>query len=284
MLDVLENWLNCWGNKYVSFGGRLVLLNSILSAISIFYLSFMKMPVKVWKEVVKIQRKFLWGGVRSGSKMCWVKWEVVSKPKSEGGLGVRDLRKVNISLLAKWRWRLLFNEGEIWKLILEAKYGNNIIGSLVSAEVGGVRDASLWWKAITRIDGETRWFTDSLRKKVGNGVTTQFWSDVWVGSRPLKEVFPRPFCVSASKDLLVSDAGSWVGGRWCWAVAWRHNLFQWEMDLYHNLLQVISGVSLSGVVDNWIWVEDDDGIFSVKSCYNFLSRSDSSNLLLSDLE
>ncbi|KAK2421555.1 cyanogenic beta-glucosidase [Trifolium repens] len=195
------------------------------------------MPVKVWKEVVKIQRKFLWGGVRSGSKMCWVKWEVVSKPKSEGGLGVRDLRKVNISLLAKWRWRLLFNEGEIWKLILEAKYGNNIIGSFVSAEVGGVRDASLWWKAITRIDGETRWFTDSLRKKVGNGVTTQFWSDVWVGSRPLKEVFPRPFCVSASKDLLVSDAGSWV----------------------------ISGVSL-------------------KSCYNFLSRSDSSNLLLSDVE
>jgi hypothetical protein len=226
MLDVLENWLNCWGNKYVSFGGRLVLLRVILSAIPIFYLSFMKMPVKVWKEVVKIQRKFLWGGVRSGSKMCWVRWEVVSKPKSEGGLGVRDLRKVNISLLAKWRWRLLFNEGEIWKLILEAKYGNNIIGSLVSAEVGGVRDASLWWKAITRIDGETRWFTDSLRKKVGNGVTTQFWSDVWVGSRPLKEVFPRPFCVSASKDLLVSDAGSWVGGRWCWAVAWHHNLFQ----------------------------------------------------------
>jgi hypothetical protein len=63
--------------------------------------------------VVKIQRKFLWGGLRRGDKLWWVKWEVVSKPKSEGGLGVRDLRRVNTSLLTKWR--LLYNDGKIWK-------------------------------------------------------------------------------------------------------------------------------------------------------------------------
>jgi hypothetical protein len=75
----------------------------------------MKMPVKVWKEVVKIQRKFLWGGVRSGSKMCWVKWEVVSKPKSEGGLGVRDLRK---SILACW----LNGGGDYY--LMRGRFGN----------------------------------------------------------------------------------------------------------------------------------------------------------------
>jgi hypothetical protein len=30
-----------------------------------------------------------------------VKWDVICRPKKEGGLGVRDLRLVNISLLSK---------------------------------------------------------------------------------------------------------------------------------------------------------------------------------------
>jgi hypothetical protein len=34
-------------------------------------------------------------------KINWVKWEDVCKPKKEGGLGIRDLRLTNISLLAK---------------------------------------------------------------------------------------------------------------------------------------------------------------------------------------
>jgi len=39
MLVKLRNKLNSWGSKYVSLGGRTVLLNSVLKAIPIFYLS-----------------------------------------------------------------------------------------------------------------------------------------------------------------------------------------------------------------------------------------------------
>jgi hypothetical protein len=61
----------------VSLGGRIVLLNAVINAIPIFYLSFLKMPNKVWRRLVKIQRDFLWGGPRGGRKLCWVKWRVV---------------------------------------------------------------------------------------------------------------------------------------------------------------------------------------------------------------
>jgi hypothetical protein len=66
MLVKLRNRLNSWGNKYVSLGGRIVLLNSVLNAIPIFYLSYLKIPEKVVKEVIRIQRNFLWGGVGGG--------------------------------------------------------------------------------------------------------------------------------------------------------------------------------------------------------------------------
>jgi hypothetical protein len=107
MLDQLKKRLNSWGNKYVSLGGRIVLLNSVLNAIPIFYLSFLKIPVKVLKMVTRIQREFLWGGVGGGRRVCWVKWKKVCQPRSKGGLGVRDVKLVNLRLLAKWKLRLL---------------------------------------------------------------------------------------------------------------------------------------------------------------------------------
>lgn len=45
----------------MSLGGRVTLLDSVLSAIPMFFLSFMKMPKKVWRKVVSLQRTFLWG-------------------------------------------------------------------------------------------------------------------------------------------------------------------------------------------------------------------------------
>ncbi|MCI06473.1 ribonuclease H protein, partial [Trifolium medium] len=111
----LRKRLSSWGNKYVSLGGRIVLINSVLNAIPIYFLSFMKLPVVVKKKIIRIQREFLWGRVKGGRKINWVKWSEVCKPKNQGGLGVRDVSRVNLSLLIKWRWKLLQKDDAIWK-------------------------------------------------------------------------------------------------------------------------------------------------------------------------
>jgi hypothetical protein len=61
-------------------------------------------------------------------RINWVKWDVVCQPKSLGGLGVKDIRAVNISLLAKWRWRLLKDDLVLWKEVLRGKFGESVIG------------------------------------------------------------------------------------------------------------------------------------------------------------
>lgn len=38
-----------------------------------------------------------------GKKISWVKWNSVCQQKKNGGLGVKDVIVVNVSLLAKWR-------------------------------------------------------------------------------------------------------------------------------------------------------------------------------------
>jgi hypothetical protein len=95
VVDRLRKRLRSWGNRYVSLGGRTVLINSVLNSIPIFCLSFLKMSVVVIKKITRIQREFLWGGVKGGRKISWVKWKNVCMPRSQGGLGVRDVGKVN---------------------------------------------------------------------------------------------------------------------------------------------------------------------------------------------
>lgn len=43
--------------------------------------------------------------------------------KENGGIGIKDVRVMNVSLLVKWRWRLLDGEIALWKDVLEVKYG-----------------------------------------------------------------------------------------------------------------------------------------------------------------
>jgi hypothetical protein len=63
-------------------------------------------------------------------RISWVKWTDICKPKQEGGVGIRDIRLVNLSLLAKWRWKLLTNDDEVWKNLIVAKYGEHVLGNV----------------------------------------------------------------------------------------------------------------------------------------------------------
>ena len=56
--------------------------------------------------------------------MAWVSWENICKPKAVGGLGIKNLQKFNVALVAKWRWRLGDGAAGVWKRILLAWYGD----------------------------------------------------------------------------------------------------------------------------------------------------------------
>ena len=178
LVETLDRRLNMSGHKYISFGGRIVLLNSVLNSIPIFYLSFLKMPVKVWKRIVRIQREFLWGGVGGWKKISWVKWDTACQSKGKGGLGVKDIWVMNVSLLAKWRWRLLDGEKALWKEVLEEKYGPCIGGLLEGSDSPWPRHSSLSWKELVKIGdfGVRGWFNSQVSRKVGNGLNTSFWN------------------------------------------------------------------------------------------------------------
>jgi hypothetical protein len=62
-----------------------------------------------------------------------VKWSKICRAKKKGGMEVKNLRKMNISLLCKWWW-MLENEEGIWQQLVNMKYIKNFPCLLGEAE------------------------------------------------------------------------------------------------------------------------------------------------------
>ena len=99
ILEKIEQKLAGW-KKYLSKGGKLMLLKSTLSSLPTYFLSLFTIPTYVANRIEKLQRDFLWGN----SKTHLVGWDKVCAPIANGGLGIRKLTTFNKALLGKWLW------------------------------------------------------------------------------------------------------------------------------------------------------------------------------------
>jgi hypothetical protein len=64
------------------------------------------LPKTVIKRMDKRRRNFFWQGVSMKKKYHLVRWKKICKSKKKGGLGIKNLRKMNVSLLCKCWWAL----------------------------------------------------------------------------------------------------------------------------------------------------------------------------------
>jgi len=103
--------LSTWKAKHLSYGGRLILLNSVLSSLPIFMMSFFEIPKCVLKRLDFYRSTFFWQGNSDKKKYHLAKWDILCRPKDQGGLGIADLSITNKCLLSKWLFKLLNEDG-----------------------------------------------------------------------------------------------------------------------------------------------------------------------------
>lgn len=102
VIEAFNKRLSRWKGKNLSMGGRLSLIQSVLSSLPLYYFSLFRAPKKVLDQLERIRRKLLSSGCKEGKNINWVKWEKVILPKQEGGLGIGSLKGANLALLARW--------------------------------------------------------------------------------------------------------------------------------------------------------------------------------------
>ncbi|KAK2639207.1 hypothetical protein Ddye_027002 [Dipteronia dyeriana] len=119
----IEKRLSPWKRKFLSKGGHLVLIKSVLNSIPTYFMSVFRMPIGVVNKIERLQRSFLWGDGIEKRKIHAVDWASVCNNNTSGGLGIGRMVDKNVSLLAKWVWRFGFDRNSLCKKVLCAKYG-----------------------------------------------------------------------------------------------------------------------------------------------------------------
>jgi hypothetical protein len=122
LIKKVEHMINVWCYRWLSLGGRITLVNYVLSNILVYWFSLVVVPSSIIKTIRSKIFQFLWSGaVNQKSKIHLTSWESISKPKVLGGWGIKNIKWFNIALVLKTIWIGLSGNG-LWGEILRAKY------------------------------------------------------------------------------------------------------------------------------------------------------------------
>ncbi|KAG5631350.1 hypothetical protein H5410_003067 [Solanum commersonii] len=93
-----------WQARMLSFGGKITLVKHALQSIPIQTMATISPPSTTIKYIESIIVDFFWGRDQDQRKYHWASLETMSLPYEEGGVGIRRLTDICISLQYKQWW------------------------------------------------------------------------------------------------------------------------------------------------------------------------------------
>lgn len=121
VLERVQNRLAGWKAHLLSFAGRLVLTQSMISTIPNYVMQCSALPPKILSNIDRLSQNFLWGHSDNKKKLHLVSWKKITKSKKKGGLGLHEVKAKNTALLAKLNWRLHREKESLWAQVLSHK-------------------------------------------------------------------------------------------------------------------------------------------------------------------
>ncbi|XP_078150204.1 uncharacterized protein LOC144545511 [Carex rostrata] len=195
LLTRFSTRLTGWAARYLSIAGRLVLLNSVLSSLPVYFMSVLLLPEWVLKEIDKIRRRFLWHGVSTENrKINLASWTLVCMPKKAGGMGVIDLKSFNHTLLLKWLWRWVKPEQRLWKPVM-----------LNTVPIVNYVPQSKFF--VTTLKPIYQFAAISFEYVPGDGSRIAIWDHNW-GHGLLKMLLPNLYTHTLDMDTSLQQAGT----------------------------------------------------------------------------
>jgi hypothetical protein len=99
--------------------------------------------------------------------------------------------------------------------------------------------------------------------KIGNGSSTRFWEDTWLGDMPLAQQYPSLYNIVQHKNVMVSMVLNQTPINVCF----RQGLNDRKWIEWLNFCQKLITVTLTHEPDRFVWNLTDSGLFTVKSMY-----------------
>ena len=157
-----------WSFRFLSLGGRLILIRSILSRIPVYWFSLEKIPKTILNCLRQRIFSFLWGNSIQGKCLHLVDWMTLSRPFVYGGWNIKNLEWFGMAPRLKSFWMVLKGLG-IWSSVIKTKYLKNLsLKDCLRNKRFTVKGTSIFWNRFIRT---LSWLNCKLGWKVGNGIS-----------------------------------------------------------------------------------------------------------------
>ena len=205
--------------------GREILLKAVAQALPTYTMSCFKLPITLCHEIEALIRKFYWGLRGDARKIHWVKWQELCKPKSQGGLGFKDLSRFNDTLLAKHTWQLLHDHHSLFYRVFKARFFLDC--SIMEAKESS--NASFVWRSILR-------GRDVIKRgavwRIGNGNSVHIWNDRWLPGAVNNKIISS--AIVANNNDTVSSLIDQTSREWKGELIDSY-FFEWEANIIKNI-------------------------------------------------
>ncbi|XP_060190667.1 uncharacterized protein LOC132619937 [Lycium barbarum] len=204
MVNSITSRIHSWHTKFLSKGGKIVLIKHVLSAMLVHLLAAMKPPKGTFEQIESAMIRFLWSDKESMRKYHWSSWEAMCLPGEEGGVGLRCLSDVSNAFTAKQWWNLRTKDS-LWKEYMMSKYCST--RNPVIRKVIGVQ--SLTWRSMCKVRDQIE---DNFTWQIGQGHLS-FWYDNWSRNGALYKLLPEEVIPNNSLLNEVDINGNWIWNR-----------------------------------------------------------------------
>ncbi|GMJ07053.1 hypothetical protein HRI_004374500 [Hibiscus trionum] len=259
-LDRFNKKTDNWGIRFLSIGGREVLISAVLQAIPVYAMQCFLLPSTLCKKLEQLMANFWWRNSANKKGIHWCSWKKLANPKLKGGMGFKDLTQFNIALLTKQAWRLLAHPQCLLAQVLKARYYPNT--NFLEAGLGSY--PSYTWRSV--------WSCRALLEKglcwrIGSGSSVNIWNDPWLPGPENNYIQAQQINIQYTKvaDLINQQNATW-----------KFEILERLFD--DQQVKRISSIPLSADhrQDELIWKFDGTGEYNVKSGYRVLQQEDTS--------
>jgi hypothetical protein len=213
------NKLNNWKINFLSQAGKEILLKAVIPAIPTYCMCIFQLPISLCKNINGMMQRFLWNHMSKTSKIPWMSWDRLSRSKSMGGIGFRDLVVFNQALLAKQGWRLIQNPNSLTARIFKNKY----YPSTTFLEASQRPQISFVWRSLLNARNLLK---QGLLWRVGDGLFIKVWKDHWLPT-PTTHSVQSPQ-VRLGEEATVSELIDMERG--CWNTSIIYEIFSEEEE------------------------------------------------------
>jgi hypothetical protein len=253
--DRIWKRINSWRGRSLSRAGKEVMIKSVLQAIPSYVMSDYLIPKSTIKEIERMMNSFWWGGGANNKGIKWLALDRMTQPKTQGGMGFRDLHAFNLAMIAKQGWNFLTKPHSLVAKLYKARYFLN--SSLFESKIG--HNPSYAWRGIWQA---RQILMHGCRWSIGSGTNIRVMNDPWLRGNEGAWI-PSPQAQGVH-NLLVNDL--MVSNMKVWDKSKIESIF--PIHVARCILKILLFGTLEN--DKLVWVDNANGIYSVKSGYKVM--------------